>query len=182
MKYDQHQLHPPSVKPPCLAHFNARVACRSPRGMLDPSYRTYISFVQTLAKEKRKFHLPSRQLRMVPLSIPISSIRMYQRRKRSPVDHQPRNKSSELQRCEDIHFKHGDWMWTYGFVPELVDSKLGNCQICSSVGASSPLSCHVLESSRQHTLSSHSFVQLCSEFGLHRITLKVVDVDVEPSS
>lgn len=53
----------------------------------------------------------------------INGVGMYQRAQGTPIDHQPWNEGSELRWCEEVDFKHGDWMWTNGFIPECIDPK-----------------------------------------------------------
>ena len=48
---------------------------------------------------------------------------MYQNAQRAPVDHKPRYESPKLCWCEDVDFKHGNWMWTDRSVPHAIDSK-----------------------------------------------------------
>jgi len=46
-----------------------------------------------------------------------------ERTQRTPIYHQPRNKSSELGRREEVYFEHGDGVWADGFFPEPIDAK-----------------------------------------------------------
>jgi hypothetical protein len=60
---------------------------------------------------------------MIPNIIP--SIRMNQRTKRSPPDHQPTHKRAKLLRAEHIHLKHANWVRTDGSLKQRVDSQFG---------------------------------------------------------
>ena len=51
-------------------------------------------------------------------------------RERSSPDIQPWNKCSKLRWCKQIHLEHCDGMRSNGFIPDFVDSQLGDyvCQ------------------------------------------------------
>lgn len=56
---------------------------------------------QHLCMQRKPLPHPRRPLRMIPLLLPrLLRIRMYQRRQRSAIDHQPTHKGSKLRRRE----------------------------------------------------------------------------------
>lgn len=79
-----------------------------PKDTAVPSYRTLrqLQFQLNRPPTQTKDDLPSRPLRMISLRIPIPRIRMYQRGKRTPINHQPGHKRSKLCGREDIDFEH----------------------------------------------------------------------------
>lgn len=141
-----------------------------------PSYRINSQSQSPKTPQHHNSHSPSRPLRMIPLSISIPSIRMNQRRKRAPINHQPGNKRSELRWREEVDFEHCYGVGTYGFVPELVDAEFGDFFGLSGVD--------LIEESwdEVRTFSPDTFVQFFGVLSLGFVALEEVDVDVETAS
>ena len=61
--------------------------------------------------------------------IPVLIIRIgvYECAQRSAIYNKPWDERSELLWCEEIHFEHTDWVWSYWLLVDFVDSELWDC-------------------------------------------------------
>lgn len=87
----------------------------------------------------------------------LPGIWMHQRTQRTPVNHQPGNKSPKLRRREDVHLEHTHRVRTHGLIDHTVDAQFGE-------------------------LTTDAFVQGCGIGLLRGRGVLEVDMDVEAAS